>query len=57
VPVSSVRDNPPWGINCEVIVPVRGLGEKRARVVNMRTVWLLTGDATSPRLVNAYLKP
>jgi len=57
VPVSSVRDNPPWGVNCTVIVPVRGLGEKHARVVNMRTAWLLTSGADPPRLVNAYLKP
>jgi hypothetical protein len=57
VPVSSVRDNPPWGINCTVIIPVRGLGEKRGRVINMRTAWLLTRHATAPRLVNAYLKP
>lgn len=57
VPVSSVCDNPPWGVNCTVIVPVRGLGEKRERVVNMRTAWLLTSGAGPPRLVNAYLKP
>jgi hypothetical protein len=57
VSVSSIRDNPPWGTNCTVIVPVRGLGEQRGRVVNMRTIWLLTGNVTPPRLVNAYLKP
>jgi hypothetical protein len=56
VPVSSLRDNPPWGINCEVIVPVRGIDQKSERVVNMRTAWLLAG-AAPPRLVNAYLKP
>jgi hypothetical protein len=56
-PVSAVRDNQPWGMNCSVVVPVRGLGEKSERVVNMRTVWLLADDASPPRLVNAYLKP
>jgi hypothetical protein len=44
-------------VNCTVIVPVRGLGKKHDRVVNMRTAWLLTGGADPPRLVNAYLKP
>lgn len=57
VPVSSVRDKPPWGVECVVAVPVRGLGEKNDRVVNMRTTWLLAGGADPPRLVNAYLKP
>jgi hypothetical protein len=56
-PVNAVRDNQPWGMNCTVVVPVRGLGEKSERVVNMRTVWLLAGSAHPPRLVNAYLKP
>jgi hypothetical protein len=57
VPVSAVRANLPWGVNCVVMVPVRGLGEKRERVVNVRTVWELVSIETPPRLVNAYLKP
>lgn len=57
VPVSVMRDNPPWGINCVVMVPVRGRGEKSGRVVNVRTVWELISSATPPRLTNAYLKP
>jgi hypothetical protein len=44
-------------VNCTVIVPVRGIGQKSKRVVNMRTAWLLAGGADPPRLVNAYCKP
>ncbi len=55
-PVGSVRENPPWGLNCVVEIPVRGLGEKDGRIVNVRTVWEIAGE-TPPRLVNAYLKP
>jgi hypothetical protein len=55
VPVSSVRDNPPWGPKCVVDLPVRGRGEKSGRVANVRTVWEIAGEP--PRLVNAYCKP
>ncbi|HSZ69966.1 MAG TPA: hypothetical protein VK756_06370 [Solirubrobacteraceae bacterium] len=57
IPVSSVRENPPWGHICVVMVPVRGLGEKRGRVVAVRTVWEIAGEQHRPRLANAYCKP
>ncbi len=57
LPVSTVRDNPPWGLKCVVNVPVYGLREKRGRVINVRTVWEIAGSDAPPRLVNAYLKP
>jgi hypothetical protein len=57
IPISAVRSNPPWGMSCVVDVPVHGLGEKRGRVLNVRTVWEIAGSETPPRLVNAYLKP
>ncbi len=57
VPISAIRENPPWGSNCVVMIPVRGRGDKSARVVPVRTVWLLAHDPAPPRLVNAYLKP
>jgi hypothetical protein len=57
VPVSSVRDNPPWGPKCVVDLPVRGHGENSGRVVNVRTVWEIAGSGEPPRLVNAYCKP
>ncbi len=57
LPVSSVRENPPWGINCVVMVPVRGRGEKKKRVVTVRTAWAFDHQASAPRLASAYLKP
>jgi hypothetical protein len=56
-PGGSVRDKSPWGINCTVMVPVRGLGEKNDRVVNVKTAWRLAGPGAPPQLVSAYCKP
>jgi hypothetical protein len=56
-PVGAVRENPPWGVNCVVELPVRGVGEKRGRVVNVRTVWLLTGADARPWLSTSFPKP
>ncbi len=55
VPVSELRDNAPWGIKCVVIVPVRGLGEKTDRIVNVTTVWQFDEPGAAPRLVTAYI--
>lgn len=57
VPVSDVRDNPPWGPKCVIDLPVRGRREKSGRVANVRTVWEIAGSGVPPRLVNAYCKP
>ena len=57
VPISSARHNPPWGVNCVVMVPVRGLGGKSGRVVNVRTAWALKSPSVSPRLASAFPKP
>jgi len=57
VPISSVRDKSPWGMNCVVTVPVRGLGKKDDRVVNVRTAWRLAGPGAPPQLASAYCKP
>ncbi len=57
VPISSVRDKSPWGMNCVVMVPVRGLGEKNDRVVNIRTAWRLAGRGAPPQLASAFCKP
>lgn len=56
-PITSVRDNAPYGVNCVVDITVRGLGERENRLAALRTVWELTGAAARPRLVSAYLKP
>jgi hypothetical protein len=55
IPVSEVRDNQPWGIKCTVIVPVRGLGAKAGRVVDVTTVWQFDEPGGPPRLVTAYI--
>lgn len=56
-PIDEVRDNAPYGINCVIDVPVRGLGEREGRSVDVRTVWEVTVHQAPPRLVSAYLKP
>lgn len=55
VPVGEIRDNPPWGIKCTVIIPVRGLGEKSGRIVDVTTVWQFDEPGSPPRLVTAYI--
>ena len=57
VSIDAVRDNAPYGVNCVVDVPVRGLGDKEDRLVDVRTVWELTSREAVPRLVSAYVKP
>jgi hypothetical protein len=57
VPISTVRENRPFGINCVVEIPLRGIGRYRAREVNLRTIWLVVNVDTGPRLVSALLKP
>jgi hypothetical protein len=56
-PISSVRDNAPYGVNCVVELSVRGVSDKNERIVNVRTVWELTGRDAAPRLVSAYPRP
>jgi hypothetical protein len=56
-PVSSMRENAPHGVNCVVEIPVRGVGDKRERIVNVRTVWEVANKDAAPRLVTAYPKP
>ena len=55
LPVTAVRDNTPFGLNCNVIVPVRGLGERADRVANVLTSWELHHEDDRPRLVTAYI--
>jgi hypothetical protein len=54
VPVSEVRNNAPWGIKCVALIPVRGRGEKRGRLVNVTTSWEIRSAGAAPRLVTAY---
>ncbi len=57
VAIGAVRDNPPWGVNCVVEVPVRGRGERSGRAINVRTAWELIDAEAAPRLVTAFLDP
>ena len=55
LPVAAVRDNAPFGLNCNVIVPVRGLGERAGRVANVLTSWEFRHEGDRPRLVTAFI--
>lgn len=55
LPVTAVRGNAPFGLNCNVIVPVRGLGEGADRVANVMTSWELRHEDDRPRLVTAFI--
>ncbi len=56
-PVCRVQDNPPYGIKYTVDMPIRGIGAKADRVINVRTGWLISTAGDPPRLVSAYPKP
>jgi hypothetical protein len=56
-PVTKIRDNPPYGIKYTVDMPIRGIGAKADRVINVRTGWLISTAGDPPRLVSAYPKP
>jgi hypothetical protein len=57
VPIKSVRQNPPHGLNCVVEFPLRGVGAYSRRVVPLRTIWEFKTEGSPPRLVGAFLKP
>ncbi|MFI5005664.1 MAG: DUF6883 domain-containing protein [Solirubrobacterales bacterium] len=54
-PVCEVRENPPWGVNCVIDMPIRGIGAKADRVANVRTAWIVSTPGGPPRLVSAYI--
>ncbi len=56
-PISSIRPNPPFGVNCVVEFSIRGLRDKRLRVANLRTTWLLVDASAYPRLLTAFSRP
>jgi hypothetical protein len=47
-PISAVRNNPPYGVNCVVELSVRGIGTKSGRTVDVRTVWEIEGLGAFP---------
>jgi hypothetical protein len=56
-PIRSLRTNPHRGINCVVEFQLRGVRDKKARAINLRTSWELVEADAPPRLVTAYLRP
>lgn len=56
-PISSIRDNPPYGLSCVVDMPIRGIGAHGQRLINVRTTWEIAALGDPPRLVSAYPKP
>lgn len=54
IPVSAIRSGE-HGMHCQVIVPVRGLGERADRVANVLTAWELRWDGDAPRLITSYI--
>jgi hypothetical protein len=54
-PITDVRDNAPFGVLCEVRVPVHGVREHLDRTVAVTTSWELRHSEDAPRLVTAYI--
>lgn len=54
-PITDVRDNAPFGVLCEIRIPVAGLRERQGRVVAVTTGWELRHPDDRPRLVTAYI--
>jgi filamentous hemagglutinin len=46
----------PHGLNCQILVPARGVGIHHERVVTVTTGWELRYVGDRPRLVSAYIK-
>jgi hypothetical protein len=53
--ITVVRNNDPFGVLCEVRIPVTGVREHRDRVVDVTTSWELRHAGDAPRLVTAYV--
>jgi hypothetical protein len=53
-PISEIRDNAPYGVNCVVVMPIRGIGAKADRVADVLTSWEVKDATTPPRLVTAF---
>lgn len=54
-PVSAVRDNPPHGVLCEVLVKVEAVEDQRDRTRVVTTSWEYRWPDDAPRLVSAYI--
>jgi hypothetical protein len=56
-PIRTVRENPPFGINCVVEFLLRGLDTNDQRTATLRTVWRIADADECPHLVTAYIRP
>jgi hypothetical protein len=56
VAISDVRDNAPYGVLCEVLVSVPGIGAAVGRTVSVTTSWEYRSPEDAPRLVSAYIE-
>jgi hypothetical protein len=56
-PICEIRENPPYGVNCVVDMPISGIGTKADRIANVRTVWVFDDPGAPPRLVTAIPRP
>ncbi len=54
-PVSAVRDNPPHGVLCEVLIQVQGVQGHHDRTRIVTTSWEYRSPQDAPRLVSAYI--
>jgi hypothetical protein len=54
-PISEVRDRGENGVLCEVVMPVRGLGDRADRVARVLTSWEIRWEGDPPRLVTAFI--
>jgi len=56
IPITAIRDRGEHGVLCQVIVPVRGLGEQVDRTANVLSAWEVRHEDDPPRLVTAYIR-
>lgn len=54
--ISDVRDNAAYGVLCEVVVSVQGIGAAAGRAVWVTTSWEYRSPEDVPRLVSAYIE-
>lgn len=54
IPISAMRTSE-HRVHCQVLVPVRGLGDRSDRVATVVTAWEIRWDGDAPRLITAYI--
>jgi Domain of unknown function (DUF6883) len=54
-PITAVRDNPPHGLLCEVLISVQGINDAALDFAITTTVWEYRSSEDAPRLVSAYI--